>query len=156
VIDVKIPSKREKKPYTYTGYGGYVPHTHTPSQQTQVHQPPANNVVELKPEEKNKQMFDEAIRRDRTIKKLNEECTYKVNDRVMFMHAKDEKKYGSHVIVDKILSTYGQWPKNEPWPENDNPMIVHVTVKDRNDEVLFCTTNMLKPYNSVEAASRNE
>ncbi len=156
MIDVKLPSKREKKFYTYSGYGGYVPATHTPSQQTQVHQPAANNVVELKPttSEKSKQMFDEAVRRDKIIRKLNEECVYKVNDRVMFAHERDEKKYGSHVVVDKILATYAQWPRNEPWPENDNPMIVHVTVKDRGNEVLFCTTNMLKPYNSVEAEKR--
>lgn len=155
MIDITIKSKREQKPhYTYSGYKGNTPTTHTPSQQTQVHQP-SNNVVELTPASKNnKQLFDEAKRRDEIIKDLFSKCTYKENDRVMFVRAADETKYGSHVIVEKILKSYAQWPKNEPWPENDNPMIVHVVVKDRGDEVLFCTTNMVKPYNSVEAESR--
>ena len=155
MIDIKLPSKREKKPYTYTGYGGYTPPTHTPSQQTQVHQPKVNNIVELKPNaEKNKQMFDEAVRRDKIIVNLASACAYRAGDRVMFVREQDEKKYGSEIYVDKILTSYTQWPKGEPWPDNDNPMIVHVTVRDRDNEVLFCTTNMVKPYNSIEAATR--
>ena len=160
MIDIKLKSKREPKPhYTYSGYKGYTPSTHTPSQQTQVHQTPVitqdNNVVKLTPQSSaNKQMFDEAKRRDEIIKELFSKCTYKENDRVMFSRESDEKKYGKHVIVEKILKSYAQWPKNEPWPENDNPMIVHLVVKDKDDERLFCTTNYVKPYNSVEAESR--
>lgn len=155
MIDITIKSKREQKPhYTYSGYKGYTPTTHTPSQQTQVHQP-SNNVVELTPTSKdNKQLFDEAVRRDKIIKSLVEAVSYKEGDRVMFVRPADEKKYGKHVLIEKILKSYGQWPKNEPWPENDNPMIVHLIIKDKDDDRLFCTTNYVKPYNSVEAESR--
>ncbi len=156
MIDVKIPSKREKKPYVYggNGYSGYVPVKHTPMQQQQVHQTPVNNVVEMTPQEKNKTLFDEAMRRDKIIKELSSTCPYHVNDRVMFIKPADEKKHGKEVYVTKIINTYGQWPRNEEWPDNDNPMIVHLRVADRNNEVLFCTTNMVKPYNSAEAAER--
>ena len=162
MIDITLKSKREPKTtYPYTGYKGYTPTTHAPSQQTQVHQTSVteaiNNVVKLTSNSnKNKQLFDEAVRRDKIIKTLVEGVTYKENDRVMFVRPADEKKYGKHVIIEKILKSYGQWPKNEPWPDNDNPMIVHLVIKDKDDERLFCTTNYVKPYNSVEAAQRNE
>jgi hypothetical protein len=155
MLDIKIPSKREKKPYVYggSGYSGYVPNNHTPMQQRQVHQPTVNKVVEELPKDTNKKLFDEAVRRNKIIKDLVSKCTYRVNDRVMFSKPADEKKYGKEVYVTKIVETYGQWPMSEKWPENDNPMIVHLRVADRDDEVLFCTTNMVKPYNSAEAST---
>lgn len=161
MIDILIKSKREKKantwPYSGSGYGGYVPNkVHTPMQQQQVHQPPVNNVVELTANTeavKSQKLWDETIRRDKIIRELFAKCPYKVGDQVMFCHEKDEKKYGKTLTVTKIIATYAQWSRQEQWPDNDNPMIVHVLVKE-TAEILFCTTNMVKPYNSVEAAQR--
>lgn len=156
MIDIKIASKREKKPYAWQqSHNGYIPNKVHGSQQTQVLQTPTSNVVELTPTtiEKNKKLFDEACRRDKIIKDLFAACPYKEKDRVMFIKQADETKYGKEVYVIKIISSYAQWPKNEPWPDNDNPMIVTIFVQDKA-ETLFCTTNLVKPYNSVEAASR--
>lgn len=160
MIDIKILSKREKKantwPYGSSGYHGYVPNKAHGSQQAQELQKPASNVVELTAgttTEKNKKLFDEACRRDKIIKDLFASCTYKEKDRVMFINPKDDLKYGKDPYVTKIISSYAQWPKNEPWPDNDNPMIVTLFVQDKA-ETLFCTTNLVKPYNSVEAAGR--
>jgi hypothetical protein len=150
MLDIKIKSKRTAPaPYKYTGY---TPPTPAPMKQVQVHQPEV--VTDINTKEKNKKLFDEALRRDKTIKELLKDCKYTVGERVMFVRPVDEKKYGSVVYVTKIVESYGQWPRNEEWPDNDNPMIVHLIVEDKGNEPLFCTVNMVMPYSEVEAKQR--
>jgi hypothetical protein len=158
MLSIKLKSKRPPVvPYKYTGYTPPSAPAPAPMQQQQVHQPPTPAIVtDINTKEKNKKLFDEALRRDKIIRDLVAECKYTTGERVMFIREADEKKYGRDVWVTKIVESYGQWPKNEAWPDNDNPMIVHLCVKDKNDEALFCTVNMVKPYNSVEAEQRGK
>ncbi len=125
MIDIKIPSKKPPKVWYST----------TPNSQVKTDVP-----VILS---SNQTIAAEAARRDSIVRKLAFDCPYKPGDTVVPVSSDGFNLLGSHVMVTKICSSYAHMGKDEKWPANDNPMIVHVWSKDKNSE-FFCTTDYLK------------
>lgn len=115
-------SKRTRKPYTYEAHSYVAP----------VYQ--SSGIT--------KNLFGEAMRRDRVIKKLLDEAGYKVGDIVECSIVSAREKYGD-IKVEKMLDSYIKMGKDEKWPESDCPFLV--TCFSEKENIRFtCTVHYLR------------
>lgn len=129
MIDITIPSKREKKTF-----------------QTTVYQPPWKEAAnEDKPLVDHK-LFQESLRRDKVIKELAKTCKYKIGDIVKPYSKGQCAVMGEQVRVEKIVDSYAALGREE-WPKDDCPKIVHAYSIDQ-DKHFFCTPAYLVPLTS--------
>jgi len=88
----------------------------------------------------------EYSRRDSIIKNLCTEFGLAVGD-TCYPTTKDGYKQYDGCLIQYICKSYKDFGK-EPWPKNDNPMIVTFSpIKDPSTTV-FCTTNYLSKKNT--------
>lgn len=125
MIDIKIESKKPPKVWYPTTVGSPV----------KTEEPPVTSMVAS--------IKTEALRRDAIVKHLALACPYKPGDTVIPVTSEGIQELGTHVMVTKVCSSYTHMGKDEKWPANDNPMIVHVWSKDKESE-FFCTVNYVK------------
>lgn len=138
MINIILPSS--KPPENKFVYGGTSSYT-APlvSKQTQEHQP---NIL---PPNTDAKLYAEAMRRHKIIVDMLKNIPYKEKDLVQPVSTADQEKYGRVFIVDRIVRSYVQWSKQEPWPANDFPKIVQCINSD-NGELVICTPNFMCPY----------
>jgi hypothetical protein len=91
-----------------------------------------------------KPMFEEAVRRDRVIKKLVAEMPYCLGEWVQPADRQAVDTYGDEILIEGVCDTYGKMGRKEKWPEHDNPMIISAYSK-KNDLHFHCTVNFLIP-----------
>lgn len=129
MIEVKIPGPRGPKEF----YNKYTK------------APPYNPVAPAlaPPTDEKKTIFFEALRRDKLIKEIVSKIDYKEGDIVKVSPNVKENIYKDHKIeVVRITRSYTQFGKNEKWPENDLPFLVHAYDKDGGVS-FWCTANYL-------------
>ena len=88
-------------------------------------------------------MFAEAQRRNNIIQRMAAECKYKKGDVVKVSDDVKPNVYGDNVQVISILDSYDKFGKNETWPKNDCPLIVHAFSEAKN-QYFFCTPGYLE------------
>lgn len=85
----------------------------------------------------------ESRRRDSICKRLAAQCGYKAGDTVVPVNPTAEEQ-GKEFKVLSICDSYALLGRNEKWPDNDNPLLVHCMCLDKDDSsTFFCTTNYL-------------
>lgn len=110
-------------------YGSYTKTTH----QSHNSKPPAIVTPPLKPtitaattsNTLSSEIFAEALRRDKIIRAMVKDIKYKVGDVCTPHDKKLYDEYGKDIEVTGICDTYVKYGRDEKWPKNDTPMIVH-------------------------------
>jgi hypothetical protein len=85
---------------------------------------------------------EEFVRRKDIVREQWRACNLHIGDLVFPKSTDDVSKYGKLRVVG-VMGTYFDFPLDEPWPANDNPLIVHVEGVDKL-ESMNCTTNWLR------------
>ena len=122
MIHIKIPGIKKKE---------YWPPVSTPTPKTET----VNNVV--------LSISQEATRRDNIVKKKYHEFPLNPGDTAEPMNEHLEKTLGKRLIVVAIAKSYADLGKNDKWPEDDNPLMVHVKSYDKKAD-FYVTTNAIK------------
>jgi hypothetical protein len=124
MIDIQIQGRKPR--VTFTG---------TPSTERWLPEEPS-------PYDKVVTILDEAKRRDNIVHNLYSQAGYRAGDTVVCSTKEHAEQWGEQIQVLAIAQTYAQMGRNEKWPNNDNPMIVHARSHLKNT-TFFCTTNFL-------------
>lgn len=90
----------------------------------------------------NKTLFEEAQRRDKIVRSLAEKCGLKEGDLAIPAHPEKREMYGDKIRIIKVTDSYGKFGRDEVWPENDNPMIIHAFSEKLQDHFI-CTVGFL-------------
>jgi hypothetical protein len=130
MLRYKLPSLRDKKPYTIPTLVPKTPDV------TPVESPPLKQGMMPT-------MMNEAIRREKIVEKLAKECPYKEHDIVTPVDDEEVAKYGKNILVEKICKSYTEIGLSEKWPASDLPLIVMAWSQEKQTR-FFCTTNYLK------------
>lgn len=129
MIHLTLASKRKtvkQPPYTY-------------KPPTIIGNPPSTTTTPAKDT-----VFEEALRRDRIIRALAREVKYKVNDICKPFNPKLYEDYGEEIRVTGICDTYVKYGRNESWPKNDVPFIIHAQSL-KTGAHFICTPEWLVP-----------
>ena len=123
MIHIKIPGIKKKEVYWPPVL---VPQTTTT---------PVNNVVQS--------ISDEAKRRDDIVRKLYQEFPLNPGDTATPSDETIAKKVGMKLIIMAVAKSYADLGKDDKWPEDNNPLMVHIKSYDKNCD-FFVTTNAIK------------
>lgn len=87
-------------------------------------------------------------KRQKIIDDLNREHAFKPGDEVKCYSLETQEKFGKDLVINKIVTSYGQIKDN--WPDTDVPLILHVYSRDKKMN-FFCTSGYVIPKDQKEA-----
>lgn len=90
-----------------------------------------------------------AVKRQAIIQKLVDACPFKPGDEVKCYSLATQQLHGKDIVINKIVTSYAQI-KNDSWPKNDEPMIIHAYSRDK-DMSFICTAGYLIFKDAKEA-----
>lgn len=95
-----------------------------------------------------KTISDEAKRRDDIVRKLYNAFPLKPGDTATASNSTISAKIGDKLIIMAVAKGYSDLGKDDKWPEDDNPLMVHVKSYDKDCD-FFVTTNAVKRSNAA-------
>jgi len=91
----------------------------------------------------------ESARREAIVRRLYANCPYKPGDTVVPKTKAARDEWGEKLIVTAMVDSYAKFGKDEIWPSNDDPMIVHVKSYDKDTHFICSTGYLMKKKDSA-------